>query len=140
MIDAQSVGKASVRVCALAGTQVGPPRDASLLKARLCRFCSSQSWLFAFCCQAGRGWAKEKELSRSLGQKGQCWCSRRGLKLAHGGVKMLPLKESLQIISSAAEWHKMKVPWRALKSVLPLQLSFEPLSDLQTFSQTLISV
>lgn len=61
-------------------------------------------------------------------------------KPACGGVKMLPLKESLQVISSAAGWHKLIVPWRVLKSILPLQLSPEPLSDLQTFFQTLISV
>lgn len=67
----------------------------------------------------------EKELSRNLGQKGQCWCSRLGLKVpkpACGGVKMLHLKESLQVISSAAGWHKLIVPWRALKSLLPLSL------------------
>lgn len=97
-----------------------------------------------FVCFLVPGWegvGREKELSRNLGQKGQCWCSRLGLKVpkpACGGVKMLPLKESLQAISSAAGWHKLIVPWRALKS--RLQLSPEPPSDLQTFSQTLVSV
>jgi len=53
LIDAQTVGKASVRVCALSGTQVGPPRDASQLKARRCKLGSSQSCVFAFQCRAG---------------------------------------------------------------------------------------
>lgn len=119
LIDARTVGKAPVRVCALSGTQVSPSRDASLLKARLCKFCSSQSCLFAFLCQAGRGQAGRRSLAEVLAKglvlvfedRTKSSIGTAAPKPAFGIVEMSFLRESLQIISSAARWYKLARPW-----------------------------
>lgn len=77
MIDAQTVGKASVRVCALAGTQVGPSRDAGSQTLQILQL---PELFVCFLLPSWEGVGRQKELSRNLGHKGQVLVFQDGAK------------------------------------------------------------
>lgn len=120
------MGKASVRVCAPSSTQVAPPGDSSLLKTGLCKFCSSQSCLFAFQCQDG-GCGQEERTQQKSEPKGLVLVFEDGTKSSKapnpvlGIVEMFFLKETWQMIDSAARGTTCRGSW-VHESISPPQI------------------